>query len=314
MPSKCVIFRLPAGSRSLWSVWQKTNPWLHWHEHGPNPVSILPSRGDNSTTTGWMRPVFNSSSSLASIICKQLAPRINTPEIVFFEMSKHCWFALAQNLHLLRQHLENYKTGSSHVSVCLARLVGRHGNISWGNTANCKLWHPVVLWCLALLGPVHQQHAWRGCTWHLCLYQVWPGFQQMVLFLLCVCSRDLWPQEAASSVSISTTYDDNFGNGVGVISSCDPCATEVVSGAEDAKIYLRKTHHLRMLSRCSRPFGLQPTRHNAMEIRRRPWSQNVPSGPSILPSRAVGTKNFNSCWTVVSNKQPRETCGNATGR
>ena len=98
------------------------------------------------------------------------------------------------------------------------------------------------------------------------------------------------------------------------ISSCDPCATEVVSGAEDAKIYLRKTHHLRLLSRCSRPFGLQATRHNAMEIQRRPWLQNVPSGPSILPSRAVGTKNFNSCWTVVSNKQPRETCGNATGR
>ena len=29
------------------------------------------------------------------------------------------------------------------------------------------LCHPVVLWCLALLGPVHQQQAWCGRTWHL---------------------------------------------------------------------------------------------------------------------------------------------------
>ena len=36
------------------------------------------------------------------------------------------WFAIAPYLRLSRQHFANYKTASSHVSVCLAGLVGPH--------------------------------------------------------------------------------------------------------------------------------------------------------------------------------------------
>jgi len=101
------------------------------------------------------------------------------------------------------------------------------GNIeTWGNTATCKLWRPVVLWWF-----VHQHHAWSGRTWHLsrviyvCVCQAWSEFQQMVFRMW---SRDLWRQaKAVSSVSISILLsiesircDDNFG--AEVISSRSP--------------------------------------------------------------------------------------------
>jgi hypothetical protein len=87
-------------------------------------------------------------------------------------------------------------------------LVGRHGDMR-----QCREWpRCVIQWCCGAL------RCWDLCTssrldvaapgtWHLsrvcvCVRQVWPGFQQTVFFILCVCSGDL----SFSSVFISTTF------------------------------------------------------------------------------------------------------------
>ena len=191
------------------------------------------------------------------------------------------------------------------------------GNIeTWGNTATCKLWRPVVLWWF-----VHQHHAWSGRTWHLSrvIYVCVSGVVRISTDGLPHVKQRLVAPGAVSSVSISVDIywyllisidiywiyesiwcDDNF---VADNFLLIPYTTEVVSGAKDPRRKLRKTHHVRMLSR---PLGLPS---DTML-----WKSKGVHGATSMPSRKLSLSAQNFAWNLASNKWPRETCGHATGR
>jgi hypothetical protein len=99
----------------------------------------------------------------------------------------------------------------------------------------------------------------------------------------------------------SIRCDDNFGAEDNFL--LIPYTTEVVSGAKDPRRKLRKTHHVRMLSR---PLGLPS---DTML-----WKSKGVHGATSMPSRKLSLSAQNFAWNLASNKWPRETCGHATGR